>query len=316
MIIIALMDDLYTMRFVNKTQDIQDSVRPEVIAPSLLYEMMRSFSGLAETLNLSQAVEELGSTRQTVRRHIAQLEEAMGFKLFDVQQRRYVLTDRGARALAPARVLLDQGLVWYRGQFEHSDGMLKFSYEDAAGWFYHQQQQPMSVLWSGNSGLLPAAAKAWVNAEGHLEHAAMSAVRPYILVYRENIEGWICVEVGEKSMYTQWSGWAQARSSLGRSLNSLPGGDAVSSLVDAPFQEIAAGHGMRLDQILTKLPYGGSDGPLRTIAFDRLLASVELPDGSRAVASFVDRACAMRIMGKSQDVLKEVPDGAEIDFEN
>jgi len=43
--------------------------------PPLLYEMVRSFTVLADTLNLSQAVRLLGSTRQTVRRHIAQIEE-------------------------------------------------------------------------------------------------------------------------------------------------------------------------------------------------------------------------------------------------
>ena len=40
----------------------------------LLFEMIRSFTTLAQTLNLSHAVAELNSTRQTVRRHISQLE--------------------------------------------------------------------------------------------------------------------------------------------------------------------------------------------------------------------------------------------------
>ena len=41
----------------------------------LLFEMLRSFTTLARTLNLSHAVEELNSTRQTIRRHISQLED-------------------------------------------------------------------------------------------------------------------------------------------------------------------------------------------------------------------------------------------------
>ena len=51
---------------------------------SILFELLRSFSTLARTLNLSKAVRELGSTRQTVRRHIYLLEEARGEKLFSV----------------------------------------------------------------------------------------------------------------------------------------------------------------------------------------------------------------------------------------
>ena len=44
----------------------------------LLFEILRSFTMLAATLNLSHAVKELGSTRQTVRRHISQLEDIKG----------------------------------------------------------------------------------------------------------------------------------------------------------------------------------------------------------------------------------------------
>jgi DNA-binding transcriptional LysR family regulator len=54
------------------------------ITNPLLFEMIRSFSKLAKTLNLSHAVHELSSTRQTVRRHIASLEEIKGENLFEV----------------------------------------------------------------------------------------------------------------------------------------------------------------------------------------------------------------------------------------
>ena len=283
-------------------------------SPALLIEMMRSFSALARTLNLSQAVEELGSTRQTVRRHIAQLEEAMGEQLFEVQQRRYVLTERGERALTPAQVLLDQSLVWYRGQFEHVAGMLRFSYKADNGWIYHQQQQPMSVVWSCKSKLLRAALKAWTASEGQLESEEMAKVRPHIVVYRENADKWICVEVGEKSFYSAWFGWVRARSSVGRSLNEFPGGDAVASIADLPFQDVCEGHSVRLDQVLTELPMGGEDGPMRLIAFDRLLMGAQLPDGSPAIISVVDRACEIRISDIDPLVLNSVPDEARIDF--
>ncbi|WP_299412974.1 LysR family transcriptional regulator [uncultured Sulfitobacter sp.] len=298
----------------NQTVKIEDLVQSSTITPSLLYEMMRSFSGLAETLNLSQAVEELGSTRQTVRRHIAQLEEAMGFKLFDVQQRRYVLTDRGARALAPARVLLDQGSVWYRGQFEHVAGMLKFSFDDGNGWMYHQQEQPISMVWSCKSDLLRVSLQSWAAAGGQLESPHMEKIRPHLVAYRDNAEGWICVEVGEQSFYSIWFGWAQARSSVGRSLNQFPGGSAVASLADAPFQAIGMGHGIRVDQVVTRLPLGGDENQMELIAFDRLLMGVQLPDGSPAIVSVVDRACEIRISGLNQEIMKRVPDIAKIDF--
>jgi len=283
-------------------------------APSLLYEMMRSFVGLAEVLNLSQAVEELGSTRQTVRRHIAQLEEAMGVKLFEVQQRRYALTEAGQRALQPAKVLIDQGAVWFRGQFEHVGGMLRFSYEDETGWIYYQQEQPVSVAWSCESKLLRAAIQAWAASSGDLESAHMEKVRPYIVGYRDNPQGWICTEVGEKSYYTAWLGWANARSSVGRTLNQFPGGEAVANLVDAPFQAISQNEGVRVDQVVTRLPFGGSDGPVETVAFDRLMMGMKLPDGSPVIVSVVDRSCMIRISGLDPELLNKIPEAARIDF--
>jgi len=284
------------------------------VTPSLLYEMMRSFVGLAEALNLSQAVEQIGSTRQTVRRHIAQLEDAMGIKLFDVQQRRYALTEEGERALKPAQVLLDQGAVWFQGQFEHVAGMLKFSYEDESGWMYHQQELPLSMVWSCESDLLRSALQAWATSCGELESKHMEKIRPYIVGYRDNMQGWICTEVGEYSYYANWSGWAQARSSVGRPLTHLPGGAALASLVDGPFQAIHVGEGVRVDQVVTKLNFGGTDGPMEVAAFDRLLMGMKLPDGSPVIVSVVDRSCQMRISDLDAEYLRKVPDEARIDF--
>ena len=192
--------------------------------------------------------------------------------------------------------------------------MLRFSYKADNGWIYHQQQQPMSVVWSCKSKLLRAALKAWTASEGQLESEEMAKVRPHIVVYRENADKWICVEVGEKSFYSAWFGWVRARSSVGRSLNEFPGGDAVASIADLPFQDVCEGHSVRLDQVLTELPMGGEDGPMRLIAFDRLLMGAQLPDGSPAIISVVDRACEIRISDIDPLVLNSVPDEARIDF--
>lgn len=286
---------------------------PQNGVPALLYEMMRSFTALARTLNLSQAVDELGSTRQTVRRHISQLEEAMGNKLFDVQQRRYALTAYGQRAVAPAQLLLDQCGIWHQGKFQSVDGMMRFSFEGNAGWIYHQQELPMSVVWSCKSDLLRTALKAWTLSEGKLESRNLAQIRPYILAYREISEGWICVEVGEKSFYSNWFGWAQARSSVGRNLNQFPGGEEFASLANAPFRDVRDGHSVRLDQVVTRMQLS-ADGSMQHIAFDRLLMGVQMPDGSPAIISVVDRACEIRITDLDAGLLDQVPESAKVDF--
>ena len=86
--------------------ELPETPAEEDVTYSLLHEMIRSFTTLARTLNLSHAVKELGSTRQTVRRHIAQLEEAKGVVLFTIEDRQYYLTEEGARALPEAQDIL------------------------------------------------------------------------------------------------------------------------------------------------------------------------------------------------------------------
>ncbi len=282
-------------------------------APALLYEMMRSFAALAEALNLSQAVETLGSTRQTVKRHIAQLEEAMGAKLFEVEQRRYVLTDVGKRALEPAQLLLDQGRMWHQGAFQHVGGLLRFAFESTSGSLYCQQQLPISYVWQGKSELLRAAVKAWSLSEGKLESSHMAQVRPYLLAYRENSEGWICTEVGEESFYSNWYGWAQARSSVGRNLSSFQGGKEFASLADRPFRDIAATSGIRLDQVMVQ-SVSGESGKVVTVMFDRLMMGVRMPDDSPAVVSVVDRSREVKILGVSDDVIGMIPPSAKVNF--
>lgn len=307
------MGDCCTNAFVTDAANISVPPQAPRSTPALLYEMMRSFAALARVLNLSQAVEELGSTRQTVKRHIAQLEEAMGIKLFEVEQRRYVLTAEGHRALEPAELLLDQGKIWYEGAFQHVGGLLRFAFESDSGSMYCQQQLPISAIWQGKSDLHRASIKAWSMSEGKLESRHMAKVRPYLLAYRENSEGWICTEVGEASFYSNWYGWAQARSSVGRNLNNFQGGKEFASLADRPFRDIAATHGIRLDQLLVQT-VSAEDSSVNTVMFDRLMMGVRMPDESPAVISIVDRTSIVHISGLSDDILNKIPARAKVDF--
>ncbi|MFD2738132.1 LysR family transcriptional regulator [Sulfitobacter aestuarii] len=290
------------------------SEKAAVEPPALLYEMMRSFAVLAQTLNLSHAVQQLGSTRQTVRRHISQLEDSMAVKLFDVQDRRYHLTEAGQRALPSAQSMLAQGAVWLNGQYDHVNGMERLTYEDDNGWIFHQQQQPLSRVWEGESDLLKAAARGWAAAGGELENPAMKPVRPYILVFRDSPGGWICVELGEETLYAKWYGWANARSSIGRALDQFPGGEEFARLTNVPFQEVQAGQGIRLDQVLTKMPRDAG-GPLHYIGFYRLMLGMRLPDGSPAIVAAVDRADRLRITDVDPTLIEKMPRDATVTFD-
>ncbi len=279
----------------------------------LLFEMMRSFTTLAKTLNLSHAVVELNSTRQTVRRHISQLEDMRGAPLFTVVNRRYELTPEGEAALPTAQNLLGQGQLWLQGQIADVEGLMGMSYDDGAGWHYHQQQQPISVAWKSSSALFRTAIRQWSLAQGALECEEMQNIRAHALVYRDTIAGWICTEVGESSFYSTWYGWAAARSSVGRSLDTFPFGPDLARVMDVPLREVEKTRGMRLDQVVTR-NRRSPDGPMESLVFERLLLGCHMPDDSFALLVLVDRPDAIRMASVDASVLETMPEDARVNF--
>ena len=283
-------------------------------APALLFEMIRSFVTLATTLNLSHAVAELGTTRQTLRRHIQQLEEAMNTALFEVDARRYVLTPEGADALPEAKDILVRGRMWLEGHTRHSSGLQRLTYTGPDGWFFFQQQQPLSVIWDGQSPMLQAALDVWTQSRGEIESEAFRAIRPYVLVYRDSPSGWLCTEVGEKSFYTQWWGWANARSSIGRPLKQFAGGPDFESMLNHTFREVEATSGVRLDEVVTTAPRE-EGGQVVPAAYKRLLMAGRYPDKSFALIAAIDRCWSVSVEGVDAAFLDKMPKDARVVFE-
>jgi biotin operon repressor len=273
-----------------------DVATQEQPAPPLLYEMVRSFVILSRTLNLSHAVEKLGSTRQTVRRHIQQLEALAGTEYFYVVDRRYQLTEAGLEALPEAENILARCNVWAKGQVRHKGGMPLFKQARPHGGCFLQQQKPLRTIWGSDRPLLAAALKAWTLAEGALESPHLSRVRPFAMVYRRSPNGWICVELGEQSSYASWFGTANARSSVGRVLGDLPGGSDFAKMVTLPFSLVEREGHPRLDHVYTQVPRT-ADAPPVQICYTRLLLGCHFPDGSFALVSMVDRHNDIDISG-------------------
>ncbi|MEM8691811.1 MAG: LysR family transcriptional regulator [Pseudomonadota bacterium] len=251
----------------------------------LLFEMIRSFTTLARHLNLSHAVAELNSTRQTVRRHIAQLEEARGEALFVVKDRRYELTEAGLSALPDALDMQARASAWLRGQTGANNNMQYLTAQEGE-WDFFQQQQPVGQIWEYDDPLMRETFRAWAMSAGQIEHPAFTHVRPYLIVYRHTAAGWICVEFGEESFYVQWFGLAMARSSIGRPLGRMPGGEDFARMLDQPFHDVEASQSARLDHIFTQVPRMESVG-LEPIAYRRLMLGGRFPDNSLAVLSLV-----------------------------
>lgn len=274
--------------------------------PALLYEMIRSYTTLARTLNLTRAVEELGITRQTLRRHITGLEEVRGQKLFDVQDRRYELTDAGKDALPTAYDVLARIETWSLGQSTEIDGLQYLAQTDQQGWRFYLKQQPLEKAWNSTSPLMSETIRAWAMSGGHVEHPAMEHIRPHLIVYRETPLGWTCIELGEMSSFVLWFGWAHSRSSIGRPIGELPGGGGFARLLMQPFEEVHSSNGIRLDHIHTLVPRG-KDMPPQVATYQRLLLGGRLPDGSFAMLSVAEYTNEIDIPGVDDTMLEDLP---------
>lgn len=270
-----------------------------------MFEMLRSFTCLAATLNLSHAVRELHSTRQTVRRHVNQLEEIKGGPLFAVADRQYVLTELGSAVLPEALDLLARAEGWLTGQSRLINGMQYLRREDPDGWFFFQQQQPIGKLFESTSPMLPDVMKAWALAGGHLEHDALKQVRPNCTVFRRAGEEWLFTEVGEKSSFVTWFGWTVSRSSIGRPLGEMPGGGNFGVLSNVAYAEVETNQSVRLDHIFTVLPMG-TKAEMLPISFERLLLGARFPDDSFAMISAVRRTYDVDIQDVSDDMLRQM----------
>ncbi|MEP4196588.1 MAG: LysR family transcriptional regulator [Aliishimia sp.] len=309
MINVPLMGDQYTIekKKVVRVDGSSAHVEAEMRFYPLLFEILRSFTMLAAKLNLSHAVRELGSTRQTVRRHITQLEEMQGGDLFAVNDRQYQLTPLGEKVLPEAQDLLARANCWVNGDFSLINGLQYLRNAVPDGWSLFQQQHPISKVFTSTGDLMKDTMSAWVASGGALEHDAFKAVRPYLMVFRRVNSQWLCVELGEECSYVSWFGWAAARSSIGRDLGQMPGGSDFGRLVDLAYIEVETNQGMRLDHTFTQVPRENG-GPAVPICYERLLLASRFPDGSFAMISSVRRTHDVEIHGVSDDMLRKMPE--------
>jgi len=286
-------------------------VTQSAVPPALLFEMLRSFVVLSETLNLSHAVQRLGSTRQTVRRHIASLEEIKGGLLFDIIDRRYALSDLGRRILPEARDLVAISSAWYNGNAGLIGGLQYINQVNPDGWYFYQQQHPVSRAFTSSGEDIQRVLRGWTNAGGQLEHDAMRDVRPYCNVFRRFDGNLIFAEVGDDSSFVSWFGQAISLSTVGRALGQMPGGNDFGRLVDLAYEEVETTQSIRFDHVHTLLPHGES-GELLPIAYERLMLGARFPDQSLAIVSAVRRTYDVEIKGVNEAMVRRMPKELEM----
>ena len=276
--------------------------------------MLRAFVCMSRNLNLSKTCQELGATRQTVRRHLTDLERIKGEPLFQVTDRQYQLTPHGLASLDGAKSLLLHLDTWSGESSlskQFSDGLESSRYVDAEGREFFSQQHSVSKVALNGLPLIKSAFVAWGNSETQIEHEAMEAIRPYSVTYRKGPLGWVFVDIGTESAYAKWFGWAWSRSAIGKLMNEDNVGDEFNEFISGAYSRIYDEGGVRLDHLFAHLPKDGGD-PL-PVTFQRLLLGCVFPDGTPGLNVLAVITEQVEIDALSDEHKPAIPEGLVMD---
>ena len=271
--------------------------------------MLRAFVCMSRTLNLSKTCQELGATRQTVRRHLTDLERIRGEQLFEVSDRQYRLTSSGRECLDGAKNLLLQLDSW-AGQSKLKKnvhrGLESSSYTDADGREFFSQQHPVSQIAMNGLPLMQEALSAWGRAGTRIEHKAWEVIRPYTVLFRKSAHGWVFVDIGTESAYAKWFGWTWSRSAIGKLMEEDNVGDEFNEFVSGAYSRIYEEGGIRLDHLYAHLPKDGGDPVPGT--FQRLLLGCVFPDGTPGLSLLAVITRQVEIDALGEDYPSNIPD--------
>lgn len=278
------------------------SSRKAVSTPPMMAEMMRSFVVLAQIENLTGAVSELGVTRQTVRRHITQLEELLGCDLLVPGPKGYSLTEDGERHLTNANWTLRQMEDWVTGCVDVVGHLQQVTVQLEDNRYFCGRQHKLSDVWRLGTSSIQQCFRAWIESEGNVQHPLIEEIRPKMVFFRKQKGKWLYIHVGDESSMADWLGLVWARSEVGSFLeNDLMSSDA-DRFVSCAYDETLAQGTVRFDHIATTLARTRG-GPPEPVNYQRLLMACRLPNGSPVLG-------ALRI---STDKI-EVPEPVEFDL--
>ena len=282
--------------------------------PAVTVDMLKAFVTLAETLNLKETAEILGTTRQTIRRHIDHLEIAKGGALFALKKQTYVMTERGSLAVEGARSILRDLEQWTqsKGRAGQGAGFLEArEFRDSDDRRFYSQQHPVSHISRIGTDLMKSVVAAWGQAAAQIESEAFEDIKRSLVIYRRSKAGWVCVAVGAQSAYAEWFGQTWAKSAIGRLFHEDNAGDDINAFVSDAYQRIYRTGGIRHDHVFAFLPRPGITDPV-PVTFQRLLIGCIFPDGSPALAVAVDVSKNVDIPALPAELRRHVSEDLEM----
>lgn len=261
--------------------------------PSVLFDILNSFVCLARSLNLSHASKELGFTRQTIKRHITDLETKIGTPLFDLENRKYVLTEAGKAALPGAKKILLNANSWFDLL---TDKLVIKQLKQAEGGANLNvlQKHPVSLLNQEGPECLRNVLLKWVESGGRLEHPSMVEMQSRAVNFRKQGAFWICIHIGQQSSMASWLGEEHASSAAGELLEESPmiGNYAIDAI--EAYDETYYTGDLVYDHISAWLPHTKGGSP-SIVNYQRLVVPCIFPNNERLVSSFVVRTNDIKI---------------------
>ncbi len=282
--------------------------------PPVFFEMLQSFVALAKNLNLSKTVDELGTTRQTIRRHIRELETLSGESFLVLRDRKYVLTSAGERALATAEELLGKAEHWLIDRDKFTRGLRSASIMQENDVPFYAQRHPLLNIWEMAPPLLKKGLGAWSKAQGQIENEAFDIISDYMVIYRQHKDDWICARIGEKSSYATWLGWSWAKSAVGTNFFADPISSKSDDFIIEAYKYTARTGGVWYDHVSTLFPRV-INGELAPVNYQRLIFACIFPNGEPAVASLVARTNNISIDGIGAENIAFMQDSDLMEFD-
>lgn len=243
---------------------------------NLLFGYVRSFVKLAYLGDVQKVASSLGNTRQSVKRHILELENLLNAQLFEHVGTVSTLTSIGALWLPKAQEF-----------FEVASAFL--SRRGASRAEYQSSQVPLRMLLNdpSNSELLRQFARAWLAGDQTLSCSKLAPFIEDCVIYERQNGRWVSKKIGNKSAYYKWFGNEIALRSEGRLLEDMETGSDLEAEVAFLLDGIYVRGGLHFSEVACNLFAPGKYGR-QPLLYQRLLAELLDEEQKPIVCSLIE----------------------------
>lgn len=264
------------LRYGDPANFFDQAVQMDNFNVNLLYGYVRSFVKLAYLGDVRAASDQLRITRQSIKRHILELENLLDVQLFE-------------RVGATSR-LTSMGTLWLPRAQEFSELAAAFLNRRGANQAHYQSTQlPFRMLLNdrSNSRLLHDFANAWLCSNQTLDCEAIRPFREQCIVYERKAGAWVSREIGEKSAFCLWFGSKITKASVGQRLAKMETGDDLQDEIAFLLDSVYTRGGVHFSEVACNLHSPNHSGRI-PVLYQRLLAELTDEYDRPVVASIIE----------------------------